>query len=207
MKGVCVSDAGEVCIGGATTHAEVAREAAAHYPALASLAGRIGDPAVRSRGTIGGSLANNDPSACYPAAVLGSGARVLTDRREIAADDFFDGMFATALEEGEIVTEVRFPVPQAAAYEKFVQPASRFALVGVFVARFADGVRVAVTGRLGGWGVPLGGGRGGAGRGFRGGCAGGWRRRGRHDLGPARGRGLPRAPGQGDDGRAVGAAG
>jgi carbon-monoxide dehydrogenase medium subunit len=146
MKGVCVSDAGEVCIGGATTHAEVARAAAETYPALASLAGRIGDPAVRNRGTIGGSLANNDPSACYPAAVLGSGARVLTDRREIAADDFFEGMFATALEEGEIVTEVRFPVPQAGAYEKFVQPASRFALVGVFVARFADGVRVAVTG-------------------------------------------------------------
>jgi carbon-monoxide dehydrogenase medium subunit len=112
---VCVSDAGEVCIGGATTHADVAREAAAHYPALASLAGRIGDPAVRSRGTIGGSLANNDPSACYPAAVLGSGARVLTDTREIAADDFFDGMFTTALEEGEIVTEVRFPVPEAAS--------------------------------------------------------------------------------------------
>jgi carbon-monoxide dehydrogenase medium subunit len=146
MKGVCLSDAGEVCIGGATTHAEVARAAAETYPALASLAGRIGDPAVRNRGTIGGSLANNDPSACYPAAVLGSGARVLTDRREIAADDFFEGMFATALEEGEIVTEVRFPVPQAGAYEKFVQPASRFALVGVFVARFADGVRVAVTG-------------------------------------------------------------
>jgi carbon-monoxide dehydrogenase medium subunit len=101
---------------------------------------------VRSRGTIGGSLANNDPSACYPAAVLASGARILTDTREIAADDFFDGMFATALEEGEIVTEVRFPVPRAAAYEKFAQPASRFALVGVFVARFADGVRVAVTG-------------------------------------------------------------
>jgi carbon-monoxide dehydrogenase medium subunit len=138
MKGVCVSDAGEVCIGGATTHAEVAREAAAHYPALAALAGRIGDPAVRNRGTIGGSLANNDPSACYPAAVLGSGARVRTPR-EIAADEFFDGMFTTALEEGEIITEVRFPVPQVAAYEKFVQPASRFALVGVFVARFAEG--------------------------------------------------------------------
>jgi carbon-monoxide dehydrogenase medium subunit len=146
MKGVCVSDAGEVCIGGATTHADVAREAAVHYPALADLAGRIGDPAVRSRGTIGGSLANNDPSACYPAAVLGSGARVRTHTREIAAEDFFDGMFTTVLEEGEIVTEVRFPVPRVAAYGKFAQPASRFALVGVFVARFADGVRVAVTG-------------------------------------------------------------
>jgi carbon-monoxide dehydrogenase medium subunit len=131
---------------GATTHAEVARAAAAHYPALASLAGRIGDPAVRSRGTIGGSLANNDPSACYPAAVLGSGARVLTDRREIAADDFFDGMFATALEEGEIVTEVRFPVPIGAAYEKFA--AARLALRAGRGLRgaFAEGVRVAVTG-------------------------------------------------------------
>ena len=146
MKGVCLSDAGEVCIGGATTHAEVAREAAGPFPALAALAGRIGDPAVRNRGTIGGSLANNDPSACYPAAVLGTGARVFTNAREIAADDFFEGMFATALDEGEIITEVRFPVPEVAAYEKFVQPASRFALVGVFVARFADGVRVAVTG-------------------------------------------------------------
>ncbi len=146
MRGVCLSDAGEVCIGGATTHAEVAREAAGPFPALAALAGRIGDPAVRNRGTIGGSLANNDTSACYPAAVLGTGARVFTNAREIAADDFFEGMFATALDEGEIITEVRFPVPEVAAYEKFVQPASRFALVGVFVARFADGVRVAVTG-------------------------------------------------------------
>jgi carbon-monoxide dehydrogenase medium subunit len=146
MQGVCISDAGEVCIGGATTHATVAREAAAHYPALADLAGRIGDPAVRNRGTIGGSLANNDPSACYPAAALGSGARILTNAREIAADEFFEGMFATALEEGEIITEVRFPVPESAAYAKFAQPASRFALVGVFVARFGDGVRVAVTG-------------------------------------------------------------
>lgn len=146
IRGVCLSDAGEVCIGGATPHAEVAREAAAHYPALAALAARIGDPAVRTRGTIGGSLANNDPSACYPAAALASGARILTNRREIPADDFFEGMFATALEEGEIITEVRFPVPNSAAYEKFIQPASRFALVGVFVARYPEGVRVAVTG-------------------------------------------------------------
>ncbi|MDG4650047.1 xanthine dehydrogenase family protein subunit M [Roseibacterium sp. SDUM158017] len=146
MKGVCLSDAGEVCIGGGTSHARVAAEAAAHYPALASMAGRIGDPAVRNRGTIGGSLANNDPSACYPAAVLGSGATVRTNTRDIAADDFFDGMFTTALEEGEIITEVRFPVPEKASYQKFIQPASRFALVGVFVAKFADGVRVAVTG-------------------------------------------------------------
>ncbi|MBM9593661.1 FAD binding domain-containing protein [Roseitranquillus sediminis] len=133
-------------IGGGTTHAQVAREAAAHYPALASLAGRIGDPAVRNRGTIGGSLANNDPSACYPAGALGSNATVVTGAREIAADDFFQGLFETALDEGEIVTEVRFPVPEAARYEKFIQPASRFALVAVFVARFAGGVRVAVTG-------------------------------------------------------------
>ena len=146
MKGVCMSDAGEVCIGGATTHATVAREAAAHYPGLAGLASRIGDPAVRNRGTIGGSLANNDPSACYPAAVLGSGATIKTNTRDIAADDYFQGMFTTALDEGEIITEVRFPVPQTSNYQKFVQPASRFALVGVFVAKFADGVRVAVTG-------------------------------------------------------------
>ncbi|MCI5038462.1 MAG: xanthine dehydrogenase family protein subunit M [Donghicola eburneus] len=146
MQGVCKNDAGEVCIGGATPHAVVAAEAGAHYPALAALASNIGDPAVRNRGTIGGSVANNDPAACYPSAVLASGATVVTNNREIAADDYFDGLFMTALEEGEIITEVRFPVPQAANYQKFVQPASRFALVGVFVAKFADGVRVAVTG-------------------------------------------------------------
>ncbi|WP_171129239.1 MULTISPECIES: xanthine dehydrogenase family protein subunit M [unclassified Ruegeria] len=146
MIGVCVEDDGSVAIGGATPHAVVAREAASSYPALAALAGQIGDPAVRNRGTIGGSVANNDPAACYPAGVLGSGATIVTNTREIAADDFFEGMFSTALEEGEIITQVRFPVPQAACYEKFLQPASRFALVGVYVARFADGVRVAVTG-------------------------------------------------------------
>lgn len=146
MKGVCLGDAGEVCIGGATTHATVATEAAAHYPALADLASHIGDPAVRNRGTIGGSLANNDPSACYPAAAQGSGATIVTNAREIAADDFFQGMFTTALDVGEIITEVKFPVPEKANYQKFVQPASRFALVGVFVAKYADGVRVAVTG-------------------------------------------------------------
>jgi carbon-monoxide dehydrogenase medium subunit len=145
MQGVCMSDAGEVCVGGATTHATVAREATA-YPGLAAMAARIGDPAVRNRGTIGGSLANNDPSACYPAAALASGASIITNSREIAADDYFQGMFTTALEEGEVVTEVRFPVPQKSHYEKFVQPASRFALVGVMVAKYADGVRVAVTG-------------------------------------------------------------
>ncbi|NNK15859.1 MAG: xanthine dehydrogenase family protein subunit M [Sulfitobacter sp.] len=146
MKGVCLDDEGRVCIGGATTHATVAREAEAHYPALASLAARIGDPAVRNRGTIGGSIANNDPSACYPAGVLGSGATIVTNNREIAADDYFQGMFETALEEGEIVTEVKFPVPTAAHYEKILQPASRFPLVAAYVAKFSDGVRVAITG-------------------------------------------------------------
>ena len=145
MKGVCIGDGG-LSIGGATAHARVAAEAAAHYPALAQLAGLIGDPAVRARGTIGGSLANNDPSACYPAATLASGATVVTNRRRIAADDFFKGMFETALEEGEIVTEVVFPIPQSAAYAKFLQPASRFPLTAVFVAKYANGVRVAVTG-------------------------------------------------------------
>ncbi len=146
MKGVRKDGAGNLCIGGGTTHATVHREAAAHYPALAAMAAHIGDPAVRNRGTIGGSLANNDPSACYPAAALGSGATIVTNNREIAADDYFQGMFTTALEPGEIVTEVRFPIPAKANYQKFVQPASRFALVGVFVAKYSGGVRVAVTG-------------------------------------------------------------
>lgn len=144
LKGVSV-DGGTLTIGAATTHATVAAEATA-YPALAALAGGIGDPAVRNRGTIGGSLANNDPSACYPSAVLGTGATVVTNAREIAADDFFDGVFTTALEEGEIITAVKFPIPEKANYQKFEQPASRFALTGVFVAKTADGVRVAVTG-------------------------------------------------------------
>ncbi|MEM9812931.1 MAG: xanthine dehydrogenase family protein subunit M [Pseudomonadota bacterium] len=145
MVGICTDDAGRVCIGGATTHAEVNRSAGA-YPALAALAGHIGDPSVRHRGTIGGSLANNDPSACYPAAALASGATIVTNGRSIEADDYFQGMFTTALDEGEIITEVKFPAPERANYQKFVQPASRFALVGVMVAKFADGVRVAVTG-------------------------------------------------------------
>jgi carbon-monoxide dehydrogenase medium subunit len=145
MVGVS-SDGSTVTVGGATTHAQVAAEADGHYPALAGLASHIGDPAVRNRGTIGGSLANNDPAACYPAAALGSGATIVTNAREIAADDFFQGMFATALEEGEIITSVRFPIPEKANYQKFLQPASRFALVGAFVAKYADGVRVAITG-------------------------------------------------------------
>ena len=145
IKGICTDDDGRICIGGATTHTAVA-EGATGYPALASLAARIGDPAVRNRGTIGGSLANNDPSACYPAGALASNATIVTNVREIDADDFFQGMFETALDEGEIITEVKFPVPEKAAYEKFIQPASRFPLVAVFVAKFSDGVRVAVTG-------------------------------------------------------------
>lgn len=145
IQGVCLGDGG-LHIGAATPHAVVANEAAKHYPALAALAGGIGDPAVRSRGTIGGSLANNDPAACYPSAVLASGATIVTSKRKIAADDYFQGLFATALEEGEFITEVTFPIPQKAAYVKFVQPASRFALTGVFVAKYASGVRVAVTG-------------------------------------------------------------
>jgi carbon-monoxide dehydrogenase medium subunit len=146
-KGITVAN-GVVTIGGATTHAAVAgsAEVQAAIPALAWLAGHIGDPQVRHRGTIGGSVANNDPAACYPSAVAALGATVVTNAREIAADDWFQGMFATALEPGEIVTAVRFPVPQKAAYQKFVQPASRFALVGVFVAKFASGARVGVTG-------------------------------------------------------------
>jgi aerobic carbon-monoxide dehydrogenase medium subunit len=144
-KGVCKGDGG-LHVGGATPHAVVAKEAAASYPALAALAGGIGDPAVRNRGTIGGSVANNDPAACYPSAVLASGATVVTNKRKIAADDYFQGMFTTALEEGEFITEVQFPIPEKAAYIKFNQPASRFALTGVFVAKYADGVRVAVTG-------------------------------------------------------------
>lgn len=144
LRGIRLDDAGQLAVGAATPHVQVAAQD--HYPALAHLAANIGDPAVRNRGTIGGSLANNDPSACYPAAALGSGATIVTNTREIKADDYFTGMFDTALEEGEIITEVRFPVPRRAAYAKFEQPASRFALVGVFVAQYAQGVRVAVTG-------------------------------------------------------------
>ncbi len=145
MKGLRLEGA-EMWIGGATTHATVMRETKESYPALSSLAGRIGDPAVRARGTIGGSLANNDPSACYPAGTLASKGVIVTDRREIAADDFFEGMFMTALEEGEIVTAVKLQVPERAHYAKFIQPASRFPLTAVFVAKYGDGVRVAVTG-------------------------------------------------------------
>ena len=137
-----------IVIGAMTRHAEVAASdvVKAAIPALAALAEGIGDRQVRNMGTLGGALANNDPAACYPAAVLGLGATVNTDKRRIAADDFFKGMYATALADGELITSVSFPVPRKAAYVKFPQPASRFALVGVFVAQTAAGVRVAVTG-------------------------------------------------------------
>jgi carbon-monoxide dehydrogenase medium subunit len=137
-----------VAIGAATRHFDVATspEVARAIPALAELAASIGDPAVRHMGTLGGSLANNDPAADYPAAVLALDATVKTNRREIAADDFFTGMFSTALEDGEIVTEVSFPVPLRAGYAKFPNPASRYAMAGVFVAATGSGVRVAVTG-------------------------------------------------------------
>ena len=147
MKGIC-RDGDSIVIGAMTTHATVAESAEVRQaiPALAALAGGIGDRAVRNRGTIGGSLANNDPAACYPSAVLGLGATVKTDRRTIAADDFFLGMYQTALAEDEIIVSVSFPIPAKAAYQKFRQPASRFSLVGVFVSSGPQGVRVAVTG-------------------------------------------------------------
>ncbi|HSM96664.1 MAG TPA: xanthine dehydrogenase family protein subunit M [Rhizomicrobium sp.] len=135
-------------IGAATTHGAVAASADVRrlIPALAHLASEIGDPAVRAMGTIGGSLANNDPAADYPAAVLALGATIKTTKREIKADDFFTGMFSTALEDGEIITEVSFRKPQRAGYQKFPNPASRYPMAGVFVAQTAGGVRVAVTG-------------------------------------------------------------
>lgn len=147
MQGIVVG-AGTVTIGAMTTHATVAASAEVQraIPALADLAGKIGDRQVRNRGTLGGSLANNDPAACYPAAVLGLGATIKTDRRTIAADDFFLGLYETALKEGEVIVSVSFPVPQRAAWQKFKQPASRFSLVGVFVSNGPQGVRVAVTG-------------------------------------------------------------
>jgi aerobic carbon-monoxide dehydrogenase medium subunit len=137
-----------VVIGAMTRHADVAtsqvlKEA---MPALAEVPGSIGDPQVRNRGTIGGSIANNDPNADYPAALLGLGATVITNKRRIAADDFFTGMFSTALEDGEIITKVSFPIAKKAAYEKFKHPASGFALVGVFVSKRGSEIRVAVTG-------------------------------------------------------------
>ncbi|MDO9216093.1 MAG: xanthine dehydrogenase family protein subunit M [Lacisediminimonas sp.] len=137
-----------IVIGAGTCHADVAASAEVRQaiPALAYLAGEIGDAQVRNMGTIGGSLANNDPSACYPAAILALNATIQTDRRRIAADDFITGPFETALASDELITAVHFPIPERAAYIKFVNAASRFALVGVFVGKSAGGVRVAVTG-------------------------------------------------------------
>jgi carbon-monoxide dehydrogenase medium subunit len=135
-------------IGAMTRHADVAAnpEVQSVLPALAELAGGIGDRQVRAMGTLGGSLANNDPAACYPAGALALNATIQTTQRKIAADDFFQGMFATALQEGELITGVSFPIAKRAAYIKFKQPASRFALIGVCVAQTDAGVRVAVTG-------------------------------------------------------------
>jgi carbon-monoxide dehydrogenase medium subunit len=137
-----------IVIGAMARHADVAKSPVINevLPALASVPGAVGDPQVRNRGTIGGSLANNDPNADWPAAVLGLGATITTNKRRIAADDFFSGMFTTALEEGEIITKVSFPVAKKAAYEKFKHPASGFALVGVFVSKRGSDIRIAVTG-------------------------------------------------------------
>ncbi|HMN77646.1 MAG TPA: FAD binding domain-containing protein [Burkholderiaceae bacterium] len=147
LKGIKV-DGANVVIGAMTTHAAVARSAEVRkaIPALAELAGGIGDQMVRNMGTLGGSIANADPAADYPAAVVGLGATVNTNKRAIAADAFFTGLYETALQPGELITSVSFPVPQKAAYVKYKQPASRFALVGVFVSQSAGGVRVSVTG-------------------------------------------------------------
>jgi carbon-monoxide dehydrogenase medium subunit len=147
MSGIKVAG-GTATIGAGTKHFDVATSADVKnaIPALAHLASHIGDPAVRHMGTLGGSIANNDPAADYPAAVLGLGATIKTTSRTINADDFFTGMFETALEEGEIITEVSFPVAEKAAYMKFPNPASRYAMVGVFVAKTKAGIRVAVTG-------------------------------------------------------------
>lgn len=147
LAGVC-REGNALVIGAMTRHIDVANnaEVKAAIPALADLAAHIGDKQVRAMGTLGGSVANNDPAACYPSAVLALGATVQTTQRKIAADDFFQGMFATALNDGELITAISFPIPKRAAYMKFNQPASRFALVGVFVAQTDSGVRVAVTG-------------------------------------------------------------
>lgn len=141
-------DGDALVIGAMSRHLNVANnaEVKAAFPALADLASRIGDRQVRAMGTIGGSVANNDPAACYPSAVLATGATVVTSKREIAADDFFLGLFTTALEDGELITAIRFPIPKRAVYEKLRQKASHFPLVGVFLAQYDSGVRVAITG-------------------------------------------------------------
>lgn len=147
LTGIELGD-GKLVIGAATKHHDVATSGVVKkaIPALARLAGLIGDPQVRNLGTLGGSVANNDPAADYPAAVLALGATVITTQREIAAEDYFQGMFATALEPGEIVVRLSFPIPRRAAYAKFPHPASGYAMAGVFIAGTANGVRVAVTG-------------------------------------------------------------
>ena len=147
IKGVC-RDGDELVIGAMTTHADVHENALVRelIPGLASLAGQIGDPAVRHRGTIGGSCANADPAADYPAGTVGHGATFITNKRKIAADDFFLGLFETALEPGEIIVGVRFPIPVWSHYQKLRHPASGYAVVGVLVAQTKSGVRVAVTG-------------------------------------------------------------
>ncbi|MEQ1952959.1 xanthine dehydrogenase family protein subunit M [Mesorhizobium sp. CN2-181] len=147
LKGITVSGK-TVTIGAATTHAEVATNAKLKSvcPAICHLAAHIGDPHVRHRGTIGGSIANNDPAADYPAALVALAANIVTNKREISADKFFTGLFETALKDGEIVTGVTFTAPAKAGYSKFPNPASRYAMTGVFVAKTKDGVRVAVTG-------------------------------------------------------------
>jgi carbon-monoxide dehydrogenase medium subunit len=147
LRGIKI-DGGTLTIGAMTSHADVAAsgEVKKAIPALARLAGEIGDRMIRNLGTIGGSVANNDPAADYPAGLLGLGATINTNKRKIAADQFFKGMYETALESGEIITSVSFPVPKRAGYAKFKNPASRYAMVGVFVSEGAGGVRVAVTG-------------------------------------------------------------
>jgi carbon-monoxide dehydrogenase medium subunit len=142
------ADKDSITVGAMATHAEVAasKDVRQHIPALADLAESIGDPMVRNMGTIGGSIANNDPAADYPAGLVGLGATVKTNQREVSADDFFTGMFMTALEPTEIIESISFPKPGRAAYMKFANPASRYAIVGVFVAQTGNAVRVAVTG-------------------------------------------------------------
>lgn len=151
LVGIC-REGDAFVIGAMTRHLDVANHAElkAAIPALADLAGNIGDRQVRAMGTLGGSVANNDPAACYPSAVLALGATIHTTSRKIPAEDFFQGMFATALNDGELITAISFPIPKRAAYMKFKQAASRFAMVGVFVAQFDTGVRVAVTGAANG---------------------------------------------------------
>ncbi len=147
LSGITVSG-NIITIGAMTRHCDIAANAdiKAKIQGLAHQASLIGDEAVRHRGTMGGSLANNDPAACYPSAVLALGGTIKTDKRSIKADDFFQGMFTTALEQGEIITAIELPIPEKSAYEKFRNPASRYAIVGVFVAKFPTGVRLAITG-------------------------------------------------------------